>query len=1032
MAARCDTTNESIPNVDIENGTCETEAELESLKEFEDVFFKIIDESKVDTQTFTSISIEECGKIIEDEKVILTTIYERVKYPSDDDRIFEVGICFGDSKIKKEDEISITFQLPPDYPNSIPIFQVNNSESYILSFSETDQLYDELLQSAFDQRGSPMLYNLIQQVHDSCEKTILYKKEKLLDSSLHRQIDKEYTTYKTSITTTADCSIMEHTDSTSYDQTNEPVIHPSSFISLRDIIDNCKTAGYRVNGVENVLRPGLAKRFIATQDRINLMEKQYKRAKNFSCKVEIVYHGTAERNLPSIVSKGLLLPGTEKVRILNGSAYGVGIYVGTSPAVSMGYTRSSKLLVCALIPGLKLPLQSGPVANFRIIDGGTFYVITNPSQLVPCWVVSLSPEIQQGTDLGVLAASTKSATNSEAISDKEKQELLEARMRKFLPFGFGPGDRTVILDAGDWDDEDDAILEGRNADDNIIIDYGIVREEKSELQDFRYMHEADLGTAETSYMAILSVAILILLYGVSFVSSRQPNIVFILPDDLGFYDVGYHGASVFTPTITNLTAEGVQLEQYYVQPECTPTRASLMTGRYPIHLGFQNIGSIKPAQSFGLSLNFTLLPQKLRELGYTTHGIGKWHLGYYNPKYLPTNRGFDTYFGYYGSEIHYFTHTSYDVTPQPPPDWCLDLHNNTKCVERNGTYTVDMYTDEAIRIVEKHDADTPMFMYYAMQNVHTPLEVPAEYEHLYYEVRSIDRRKTLGILTAMDYSIARIVASLKKKGDEFWENTVIIFASDNGGWPIPDGHGSNYPLRGAKFTYFEGGIRVPAFVHSPLIKNPRRIERSLFHVSDWYPTLLSLAGGTSDKEEIDGYDQWKVISEGASETVYTRYELLHNLQAYDGRYTNSAIRLGKWKLITGVWANCTIESYPFYCFWTPPPEFNTGLLLHTSDTLHTSAHPFPEQTNKAHISKSESSYKETLYDPVMLFDIEQDPYERHDLKDLYPNIVDILIGRLDRYKVSMLSSVDEPWEEANWEKAAKEAGCFVPWNFEDE
>ena len=535
-------------------------------------------------------------------------------------------------------------------------------------------------------------------------------------------------------------------------------------------------------------------------------------------------------------------------------------------------------------------------------------------------------------------------------------------------------------------------------------------------------------------MAGFVLAFLLITAQVYLTISRQPNILFILPDDLGFYDVGYHGRSVLTPTIDNLTAEGVQLEQYYVQPECTPTRASLMTGRYPIHLGYQNIGSIKPKQAMGLSLNFTLLPEKLKELGYSTHGLGKWHLGYYNPKYLPTSRGFDTFFGYYGSEIHYYTHTSYDLEPQPPPSWCLDLHNNSKCVNNlNGSYTVDLYTEEAIRIVENHDPDVPMFMYYAMQNVHTPLEVPEEYEHLYYEVRSIDRRKTLGILTAMDYSIARIVASLKNKGSDFWENTIIIFASDNGGWPIPDGHGSNYPLRGAKFTYFEGGIRVPAFVYSPLIKNPKRIERSLMHVSDWYPTLLKLAGGLlSDYEDLDGFDMWEVISEGVSEDVYPpRYELLHNLQTFDGRYTNSAIRLGKWKLITGKWANCTIESYPFYCFWVPPPEFNTGLLLKTSDSLHTDVTYPSSIDNLAHISKSNTrGYTHTQYDPVMLFNVEQDPYERTDLKDIYPYIVEILVQRLDRYMWSMKPAVEEPWESDEWEKAAKEAGCFVPWNFD--
>ena len=183
--------------------------------------------------------------------------------------------------------------------------------------------------------------------------------------------------------------------------------------------------------------------------------------------------------------------------------YVVRFYVGTSPVVSLSYSNTCKLLVCALIPGMKVPFASG--RKYEIYDGGSFYVIKNPSQLLPCWVISLSFDSGEGTDLGLLSASTKSATNNrlnvdsdEVLTKEEKQELLEARMRKFLPFGFGPGDRTVILDAGDWDDDDDAILEGRNAEDNIIIDYGIVKEEKSKLQDFRFLENWELTPAESS------------------------------------------------------------------------------------------------------------------------------------------------------------------------------------------------------------------------------------------------------------------------------------------------------------------------------------------------------------------------------------------------------------------------------------------------------------------------------------------------------------------------------------------------------
>lgn len=498
MAASCDAVSDS----DDRSYTCESESDLVSLAlQFEEEISQLISESNVDTPSFTPVTLEECIRIIEDEKIILTTIYESIEYLSEDNRTFEADICFGNSKIGKEDEISITFQLPSDYPNSIPIFELNNSKSQILTFSETDLLYDALLQSALEQRGTPMIYNLIQQVHDYCEETILAKK-KSLDCSLHDQLFADYKS-KSSTSTTPGTQDTDTIESDITYPSKSPPIQPSQFISLRNIIDECKTSGYRVNGVENVLRPNLAERFIATQKNIANMERKYKNVKNFSCTPEIVYHGTAEQNLPSIVSKGLLMPGTEKVRVVHGSAYGVGIYVGTSPVVSLSYSNTCKLLVCALIPGMKVPFASG--RKYEIYDGGSFYVIKNPSQLLPCWVISLSFDSGEGTDLGLLSASTKSATNNrlnvdsdEVLTKEEKQELLEARMRKFLPFGFGPGDRTVILDAGDWDDDDDAILEGRNAEDNIIIDYGIVKEEKSKLQDFRFLENWELTPAESS------------------------------------------------------------------------------------------------------------------------------------------------------------------------------------------------------------------------------------------------------------------------------------------------------------------------------------------------------------------------------------------------------------------------------------------------------------------------------------------------------------------------------------------------------
>ncbi|MFH1716213.1 MAG: sulfatase-like hydrolase/transferase, partial [Planctomycetota bacterium] len=138
-------------------------------------------------------------------------------------------------------------------------------------------------------------------------------------------------------------------------------------------------------------------------------------------------------------------------------------------------------------------------------------------------------------------------------------------------------------------------------------------------------------------------------------SATRPNIVFILADDLGFKDVGYHGGSIKTPNIDKLAAEGTRLEQFYVQPVCSPTRSSLMTGRYPMRYGLQ-VGVVRPWAQYGLSLEERTLAQALKQAGYTTAICGKWHLGHLNSKYLPTSRGFDHQYGHYNGAIDYFTH----------------------------------------------------------------------------------------------------------------------------------------------------------------------------------------------------------------------------------------------------------------------------------------------------------------------------------------------------------------------------------------
>ena len=164
--------------------------------------------------------------------------------------------------------------------------------------------------------------------------------------------------------------------------------------------------------------------------------------------------------------------------------------------------------------------------------------------------------------------------------------------------------------------------------------------------------------------------------------AKPPHILLILVDDLGWRDVGYHGSVIKTPNIDKLASQGLTLEDYYVQPVCTPTRAALLTGKYPIHTGMQHL-ALFPAAPYGLSLNETILPQRLKQVGYQTHMVGKWHLGYFADPYLPTRRGFDSFFGFYNGQVDHFKQTIFGF---------LDFRDGEALAKGyEGTYTTFAY-----------------------------------------------------------------------------------------------------------------------------------------------------------------------------------------------------------------------------------------------------------------------------------------------------------------------------------------------------
>ncbi|KAM4527808.1 arylsulfatase B isoform 1-T1 [Odontesthes bonariensis] len=495
-------------------------------------------------------------------------------------------------------------------------------------------------------------------------------------------------------------------------------------------------------------------------------------------------------------------------------------------------------------------------------------------------------------------------------------------------------------------------------------------------------------------------------------AAKSPNVVFILADDFGWYDVGYHSSEIRTPNLDGLSAKGVRLENYYVQPLCTPSRNQLMTGRYQIHTGMQH-QIIWPCQPYCVPLDEKLLPQLMKEAGYDTHMVGKWHLGMYKKDCLPTRRGFDTYFGYLTGSEDYFTHHRCSKIPHLNLTRCaLDLRDGEEAVTAyKGVYSTELFSQKAINIIRKHNSSKPLFLYVALQAVHSPLQVPERYVAPYSFIKGPHRRLYAGMVSAMDEAVGNISLALRQEG--LWDNTVLVFSTDNGGQTLSGG--SNWPLRGRKWSLWEGGVRGVGFVASPLLKKPGTVNRELIHVSDWLPTLVGLAGGsTNGTKSLDGFNMWNTISKGFASP---RLELLHNIDAlyYDiapcpGRQSrltlargvsadswasssfntsiHAAIRASNWKLLTG---------YPGCDVWFPRPGHNS--------------------------SESGSSTVDPLK-PVMLFDVQKDPEERHDVSAKFPNVVEYLLNRLQHHQKRALP-INFPDDDPRCDPGP--TGAWGPW-----
>uniref|UniRef100_UPI003783FEBF sulfatase n=1 Tax=Prosthecobacter sp. TaxID=1965333 RepID=UPI003783FEBF len=371
--------------------------------------------------------------------------------------------------------------------------------------------------------------------------------------------------------------------------------------------------------------------------------------------------------------------------------------------------------------------------------------------------------------------------------------------------------------------------------------------------------------------------------------AAKPNVLVIVADDLGYNDVGFQGSKeIPTPHLDKLAAQSLRCTNGYVShPFCSPTRAGLMTGRYQHRFGHENNPAWLPeSTSAGLSLGETTFPALMKQAGYATGAVGKWHLGAH-PQFHPMKRGFDEYFGALGGGHVYFP------DDKGGPEYQIPLNRNGKD-EAQTKYLTEQFGDEAAAFVGRHAGGKPWMLYLAFNAPHTPLAAPQEWLEKLKHIENASRRTYAAMVCALDAAIGEVMAKLdetKQRG-----NTLIYFVSDNGGPNLEAKSGTNFtdnsPLRGAKGAVYEGGMRVPFLVSWPAKIKPGVYDQPLIAL-DFLPTSLAAAESADlTPKNLDGVNLLPFLTGEKSgaphETLFWRS---------GGPGGNNAVRRGSMKLV---------------------------------------------------------------------------------------------------------------------------------------
>ncbi|MHA8059185.1 sulfatase family protein [Aquirufa nivalisilvae] len=392
---------------------------------------------------------------------------------------------------------------------------------------------------------------------------------------------------------------------------------------------------------------------------------------------------------------------------------------------------------------------------------------------------------------------------------------------------------------------------------------------------------------------------------------KKPNVLLILTDDQGYHDVSYYNTKdLKTPNIDMLREDGMRLDYFYANsPVCAPTRASLMSGRYPDFVGVPGLIRSHPENSWGyLDPRTILLPSALKKLNYHTAHIGKWNLGLESPN-LPNEKGFDYFHGWLEDMMDdYWTHLRHGEN---------FMRLNKEKIQPVG-HATDLFTQWSVDYIHQQaKSKQPFFLYLAYNAPHFPVQPPKEWLNkvlLRNPGINEKRAKLVAFIEHLDDSIGKVIEALKKSGQ--YENTIIVFTSDNGGH-LPD-LANNGELRDGKQSMYEGGLRVPTVISWPSRIPKGSISTSVNLSMDIFPTIIELIGGKMD-HIVEGRSFAKSLLEQSDEYIerpiyFTRREggILYGGKAYH------ALRLGRWKLLQ----NSPFQPYELYDLKNDPLEKN--------------------------------------------------------------------------------------------------------------